>query len=234
MSITVLQQSSVVSFGVATSVNITFPGNRTAGSLVVVLAAACNGNFNGATLSANDGTAFTTAQESVNGLTDVAGIYYRENVSGGSNPTIVLSQTGSHVLTGYAIAVEVGSAATSSSIDQTANGQFSSTGLTASIGPTSTLAQADEIVFAAFCGLSSVAGTGMTDPATSGYTTLKFNSTSGLESLANLSYKIVAATTAVSASTGTLTNNTFGAYVLATFKGVSSGVPCSLLLLGAI
>lgn len=120
---------------------------------------------------------------------------------------------------------------TSAALDQeTSNGSAGST--TPTSGTTGTLDQADELVLAVAQGNDAQNPYGWDAPATTGYTNL-FVAQNGNDGSGSGDYKIVSATTAVSAAWGTLAGSYSWSAKIATFKAAASAAaPKRLLTLG--
>lgn len=119
---------------------------------------------------------------------------------------------------------------TASPLDQAPTGATGTFNNAPATGNTSTLAQADEFVFAAFT-TSDTGADAVTVPATSGYTNLWVQSDASAAQVGAADYKTVAATTAVSANWTLALSNKSWAAIIVTYK-ILSGQPMAKRLGG--
>lgn len=232
----ILQQSaSAAIFGASLTSTPTLPGNRTVGSTIVVLAS--HEAFTGGTpgLSVNDGTSFGLAQQKQQSTFMLAGIYSRQNVAGGVNPSIVVTADAGLASNsfGYTYAYEV---ATVQNIGFDANGILSAgaNSNAPATGSTPTLSAAGSMIFAAFAGDNSFAGATLTTLTGAGWTVDFSDFTNGSQNPTVFAHKHVASNASVSAAIGTLTTATTWAAVMATLEDTTAAVGGRGLLLTGV
>lgn len=195
-----------------------------AGNTIVVLIAGWEiGGFGMTQVTDNQGNTYSLAEESGLGNLSTASIFYTENIGNPSGTfTITVDPDASSGNYIEWVAVEVSGLETSSSLDvHTSN--TGSVGTTASVGPTGSTAQAEEIVFAA-TSISRGDTNVNVGVATTGYTELAVNqdanSTIGFEA----AYKTVSSIGTQSASWSHDSDGTSGwGAAIATFKVAGGG-----------
>lgn len=162
-------------------------------------------------------------------LTGVNRVGIWRAVAGSSGTiTITLNPTGSNAVYASWGALSFNSL-TASPLDQAPTGGTATFNNAPATGNTSTLAQADEFVFAAFT-TNDTGADAVATPATSGYTNLWVQSDATAAQVGAADYKIVSATTAVSAN-WTIALNKNWAAIIVTYK-ILSGQPMAKRLGG--
>lgn len=167
------------------------------------------------------GTSYSRAVQSPEAGNATASIHYRENISSPSGTfTVTINPAGT---SGYivGVGVEYSGVATSSSLDKTATNSGSSS--TPTSGTTAALAQADELVIACLQVSSTETNSEIDVPATTGYTNRCIEQDSNSYGAMSTDDKVVAATTAVSASWGNLVGPQPWSACIATFKAAGAG-----------
>lgn len=204
-------QSSVASSAVTgATINGVAAGNTLVALVVAHRPSSASSNLvsgYGTTIGGSSANTWTNVLRA--GLLDTGGVWYTEvtawiasNVSAGNTiglPTFAFSDA----LTVFSHMDEWSGIATASPVDKTATATESGAAGTLTVGPTSTLSQASEVVIAAignrynysWNGSSSGAGT-----APTGYTVLQGSTDNSAGNVAQTVYKEVTATTAVSAA----------------------------------
>lgn len=199
-----------------------FSTKPSAGHCIVVCISgrAYTGEFSSSGVTDSAGNTYVLrASKRTTGLVTAAEIWVAENVA---VPSGTWTVTAAHVgATSVMSVASFDNVATSSSFDQSATASGNNTN-TLAVGPTGTLAQANELVVGCMATYIASANIGVTTP--SGYSEIGVYQDSGNYVGHQSCYKDVAATTAVSA-TWTWTTNTFYAVdgALLTLKTVGAG-----------
>lgn len=177
-----------------------------------------NGTNNQPTASDSKGNSWAVDVSVVDGgnAKGRVSIGHGQLASGGSGHTFTLNQGSSAYIEGDFS--EFSQVVTSSALDKTATNQVASG--TTSTSTTATLAQADELIIAAIVVNVSSSNVHLTDPP-SGYTSIGVNQDPNTSIGYEAAYKIVSATTAVSA-TWTF-DSAAAASAIATYKTTGGG-----------
>jgi hypothetical protein len=177
----------------------------TAGSSILVCTGAVDFTSIAPTMTVNDGSAYTLGARntfSAGSERWMAELQYLHNVGSGThNISVTCADSTVGNFAGQIVALEI-SGLTNAGPDKTATGGANSN--TPATGSTAALTQADEMVIALLAFGAGNNPAGLSTP--SGYTNVTLDNTTS-EMPFSLSYKNVAATTAVSASWGTATGS---------------------------
>ena len=187
------------------------PSNFTAGNTAVVSLSYFQSSSNAVSAISLSGTAAARESQSTDGAGSYVEIWRVQSLAGGSNVISVTSSTSTHFLT---LSVEEWSGVSAVAADIIAT---PATGSSTTPGNTyGTLAQANELVYLAYCDTTGTAQTSVTPPA-GGYT----QAWTELDGATNFggggAYKEVSSTAGASPAF-TLSNSTGWRCVLVTFK----------------
>ena len=225
MALALVKSSTIGSGGPVASQATSFGTLPSAGNMIVVMISAWRAvpGANIASVSDNQGNIYTKAIDRNGAGADTlceASIWYCANIGSPSGThTVTANPTAGSDNYINVIASEISGQNTSSPLDATTSAAISSTGDVAT-GTTATLAQADEIVFIVASVSASNSNIAIDTPAT--YTRIGVNQDSTATIGFEASYKIVAATTAVTAQwSHDNTGQDEAAGVIATFKAAA-------------
>lgn len=221
----VVQSSTRLGFAGNASVNLTLNGVQAGNSIIVVCAG--YGDANGPTISANDGSAYSSIQgrRASSGSSATAAILWLHNVSAG-NKTITVSTDSSALFRyGWARAMEVSGLANAAPnvTMPAASGANGANSNAPSTGNSAATTVANCFVVAALSVSGGGTDAGIDTPATTGYTNWWVSQDFNAEQAGAGDYKVVTATGAQSAAWGTLSGSYPWAAALAAFEEASSG-----------
>lgn len=226
MTASVVQSSTKVNFGGAsTTLNLSLTG-VTAGNSIIVTVAAYNATV-AANITASDGTSYSviegTQADGSSGAT--ASILWRHNVSSGNYTITVTTNAAGGNRYGWARAMEVsGLANAAPNVTMPASsGANGGTSNSPSTGSSSATSVANCFIVAAVAVSGGGTDAGIDTPATTGYTNHWVDNDFTAEEAGAADYKSVTSTGAQSASWGTLTGSYLWAASLAAFE--ESGGP---------
>jgi hypothetical protein len=202
-----VQSSAVGKFSGTGSISLSLAGVTANNDIIVQVTCQPGASV---TISVSDGGGSYTLDADGTFSNNHNAIYRFKQASAGTH-SITVSLSSSTAF-GQAMASEV-AGNSSNAVDKTSTNTATST--TPSVGPTSTLSSANEIVFVTLGNDESFSFAGITQPPTSGYTSIYFDN-SNVEMSTDFAYKVVSSNAAVSANWGTLTNSqTWGAALAA-------------------
>jgi hypothetical protein len=223
MAIAVAQATTRQAVNDAGSGNKSFSSLPAAGSTIIVPIGIYHPGRTATVTGADNqgGASYSQAVISSFGDDSRAVILYRENISAPSGTFTVTLTFSSNVYAQFGLLAVTG-LATSSSLDKTDN-DTGAAGTVSATGATAALAQADEFVVAVSSHQAPSGNVGFVNP--SGYTEHFVQQLADAEQPVHAAYKIVAATTAVSANWGETNAGSAGGWgaVIATFKGAAAG-----------
>lgn len=226
MAGTVVQSSTKVAFGGAsTTLNLSLTG-VTAGNSIIVTVAAYNAT-SAANITVSDGTSYTVRQgtQAGGGAGATAAIAWIHNVSSGNKTITVTTDAAGGNRYGWARAMEVSGLvnAAPNVTMPAASGANGGTSNAPATGSSASTSVANCFVVAALAVSGGGSDAGIDTPATTGYTNHWVDNDFNVEEAGAADYKSVTSTGAQSASWGTLTGSYLWAASLAAFEETGGG-----------
>lgn len=218
MTIAIVQSVTAV-FSSSTSATATLTGVTAGNDIIVVVNHGDFGSAGGAT-TVSDGTSYTQDDGFLLASAYFSGIFSLDSVSAGTHAVVATCSAGTGANSYGAICAYEVSGLTASPLDQATTPGHSLSSTTPAVGPSGTLAQANEIIFTAV--ISSGTTTGITWPPTGGpgaFTSDYNNLASTLNAIAHQIQTV--GTSALTVSAGTMNSAQGWVMPLATYKGAA-------------
>ena len=225
MTVAFVQKSAVQLFADNASSIAPSRTGTTAGNHAVCLVACSNGTTTSPATALSAPSGWTAAENAAgpaggNNYKPVTGIFYKENLAGGTETATVSLPAGSYA---QAIISEASGVATSSSLDVHTS-KTATSGTSSDTGTTGTTAVADSIVYVVLHPEDTVGSTsGLPATPTTGYTNLDNTTSNAAHIATQFAYKILSATGTQVANSGTWTTSSFFMGSIAVFKGTAAG-----------
>lgn len=227
MAIALVSGQSAKNYGTTQARTISFPGNVSNGSLIVVMSARYSGSPVTGIVGGSGNTFARIGTESQyagdNAL--CCDLWYGYNINGGF--TLLTVNAAAAQNSSLFVAEFSGAMIASTPLDQVAVGNTSTPSATPTSGNTPTLGQSDEMVFGAT--VPNIGDTSHTISAGAGYGGIQIDSDGNAHIAGGIESKIVAATTAVAATFGITGGNVGYICRAVTFKAAPP-TPTSMAL----